>query len=170
MREHGRGAEANRHYISALELAEDVLDEKDPSNRTLAITSNNLACALEEKESLTAFENDLMIRAATAARKYWEIAGTWVEIQVAEYRLAKTYLKANKPTEALTHAHECDKICTANRAGDVDMFFAYEALARAYKAAGEAKKYSEMVDRSRALLQKMSDRDKSNFATSLAGL
>jgi hypothetical protein len=43
-----------------------------------------------------------MIFAAKTTRKYWEIAGTWLEIERAEYRLAMTYLAAGDLNVALS--------------------------------------------------------------------
>lgn len=65
-----------------------------PAFRALAVTGNNLACTLEEKNHRSLQETELMILASRTARKYWELAGGWLEISRAEYRLAMNYLQA----------------------------------------------------------------------------
>ena len=119
---------AEKDLRSALALAAD-LSVSDPANRLLAISSNNLACTLEEKVNLSEDEQTLMLLAAHSGRKYWQIAGTWLEIERAEYRLAQSYLKARDPINSIKHANLCLTICESNNAGPLEYFFAYEAIA-----------------------------------------
>ncbi|MGZ3775836.1 MAG: hypothetical protein ACXVCY_18745, partial [Pseudobdellovibrionaceae bacterium] len=79
---------AHTFFRKALEIAQLGLPKEDPANRYLAVTGNNLACALEERPSRNSTETELMILSAQVARKYWEIAGTWLEVERAEYRLS----------------------------------------------------------------------------------
>lgn len=120
-------------FKKSLQLGES-LDLKDPANRALAIAGNNLASSLEEKPSLSDQEKDLMITAAKAGRKYWEIAGTWLETERAEYRLAQSYLKAGDYINSIKHANLCLTICEKNQAAPLEFFFAYEAIACVEKA------------------------------------
>lgn len=80
-------------FQRALDQAQSGMSKEDPANRVLAISGNNIACSLEERESLTNDETNLMILAAHTGRNYWEIAGSWLEIERAEYRLSKSFLK-----------------------------------------------------------------------------
>ena len=68
-------ARARTLFVAALTAAQSGLDNADPALRALAVTGNNLACALEEKSGRSAEDTDLMLLAATTARKYWEIVG-----------------------------------------------------------------------------------------------
>lgn len=75
-----------------------------------------------------------MKSAARVARQYWEVAGTWIEVERAEYRLAMTMLAAGDPVAALEHAELCLKICTSNNAEPFEHFFAHEARAKCFLA------------------------------------
>ncbi len=120
--------QAEKDFRSALKVATE-LSANDPTNRLLAICSNNLACALEEKTSLSNDEEVLMLLAAHSGRKYWQLAGTWLEVERAEYRLARSYLKARDLINSIKHANLCLTICETNNAGALEFFFAYEAIA-----------------------------------------
>ncbi|MGE0708875.1 MAG: hypothetical protein AB7N76_22525 [Planctomycetota bacterium] len=124
-------------FSEALELAAYGPGADDPAARALAITGNNLACTLEEKSGRTPAEDALLEAAAQAARRFWEVAGTWSQVQVAEYRLAHTYLALGRAATALTHAEECQRICAEQEATPFDRFFASEAVAKARHATGD---------------------------------
>lgn len=142
-------------FDKCLAFAEEDLSPSDPATRALAIAGNNLACALEEKSDRSPAETELMILAAQTGRRFWELAGTWLEISRAEYRLAMSFLTAGETESALRHADNCRKICEENNASSLDRFFAYEALAQVARArasvsdfhyaARKAKDYFEML-------------------------
>lgn len=129
-------------FENALALETAITDTKDPANRVLAVTGNNLAVTLEELPARTPAENELMLLAARTGRKFWERAGTWLEVSRAEYRLALSHLKANFRAEARTHAEICLKMCQDNGAGPMDLFFAHEAHARIAAHVGERKAFA----------------------------
>lgn len=131
---------ASALFGEALAEAEHAgLDAADPTNRALAVTANNLACTLEEKTSRSAPEVALMISAAQAARRFWALAGTWLETERAEYRLAMTWLQAGDPALARHHAQQCLAIVQEHDAPALERFFGHEALALAEAAAGNAR-------------------------------
>lgn len=123
----------------AVALAETNIERNDPANRAIAVTSNNFACGLEEKDARTSEETEWMILCARMSRKFWELAGSWLEISRAEYRLAMVYLQNQDLVRAFTHAQNCLALCRANNAEDLDMYFAYEAVAFVEKAKGDKK-------------------------------
>lgn len=130
-------ARAMALFKQALHDAEDGgLPADGPHVRSLAVTSNNLAATLEEKALLSTDERELMIRAAQAARRYWAIAGGWLETERAEYRLAHSWLKAGDAEQARRHAQLCLEIVQANAAPPLEHFFGWEALGLAERAAG----------------------------------
>jgi hypothetical protein len=129
-----RTAEAITRFEEALALASYGPDAKDPAARALAVTGNNLAAELAEKAELTEAEKHLMIEAAKTGRKYWEIAGTWREVERAEYRLSVSYLKAGITKAAREHAALCLLIVHANGSEPGELFFGFECESRAYMA------------------------------------
>lgn len=130
----GRLSEAIEAFEKAKAAMPEIIEKDDPSAKSLAITSNNLACDLEEKEGRSEDETALMVQAAEMARTYWEMAGTWVEVERAEYRLSQSYLKAGQLDKALEHALLCQKICNDNDANPFETFFAHEALVKVHRA------------------------------------
>jgi hypothetical protein len=84
-----------------------------------------------------------MVLAAQTARTYWGIAGTWLQWERAEYRLAKTYLQAANPARSLEHAQKCLEISHLNSAPALELFFGHEALALAHKAMGNTAEFAE---------------------------
>lgn len=147
-------------FVRALELAQLGLAKDDPANRSLAATGNNLAASLEEKASRSTTENDLMILAAETGRKYWEIAGTWLQVERAEYRLSQTYLKVEDLKKSLEHAQLCIEIAIANSAPALEIFFGYEALGLAEKARGNKIGFDKAVELAKDSFDKLSDSDR----------
>jgi hypothetical protein len=156
-----RDARQAKEFLQrALNLAQAGLDPKDPANRSLAITGNNLACALEEKKSRSAEETALMILAAQTARKYWKVAGTWLEVSRAEYRLAMTYLQSQDLAKALRHAQICLELCYENKAGELDLFFGHEALALVEKARHNEIGFQTALEQCKVHFSKLAEEDK----------
>ena len=158
-------------FDEALEQARGSgLAPGDPANRALAATGNNLACVLEQKGSRTAEARELMIVAAEAARHYWALAGTWLETERAEYRLAMTWLQAGDPAEARRHAQACLALVEANNGAALEWFFGHEALALAEQAAGHAAARDEAVAAAHRWFDQLDAGDKSWCAETLAKL
>ena len=116
-------------FLERISRLSTELPAGDPGNRAVAVAGNNVACTLEEKSELTAVEKELMLNAAHCSRKFWAIAGTWLQVQRAEYRLARSYLKACDILNSIKHANLCLTICQENSASPLEMFYAYEAIA-----------------------------------------
>ena len=114
--------------------AADALPKNDPAVRALAVAGNNIAAALEEKAARSAAERQLMIAAAQAGRRFWALAGTWLETERAEYRLAMTWLQAGDAAQARHHAQQCLAIVQEHGGAPLERFFGYEALALAERA------------------------------------
>lgn len=132
----GQVTEASRWIVRAASLSYGLPD-RDPAVRAVAVTANNVACALEERAERSADETRLLRSAAQLARAAWERAGTWLEVERAEYRLAMTHLVLGEPLAAVTHALACEAMCAGNDADGLERLFASEALCRALIAAGD---------------------------------
>jgi len=122
----------------ALQLAGPGLPAQCPALRALAVAGNNIAVALEEKPDRTAEETAGMVQAARTGLRYWREAGTWLEIERAEYRLASSLLCAGDAAAACDAARGCLDLCEAHDAPALERFFGHEVLARARRAAGDA--------------------------------
>lgn len=153
----GRTAEAIAAFRRTLAAAEYGPGADDPAARSLAITANNLACELEEKADRSEDESELLRAAARAARRYWEIAGDWTNVKIAEYRLARTHLALGEPATALEHATAALALCDANQGGPADRFFPHEATARARLASGDDAGAKAARDEAAACLEGVED-------------
>lgn len=128
-------------YTEALQLAKSGLPLASPAIRALAVGGNNLAAALETKRDRSASETEGMVVAAQGALKYWKQAGTWLEEERAEYRLARSLLQAGEPRAAIQSATRCIDVCKANNALAFEEFFGYAVLALAQRDAGDSKAF-----------------------------
>jgi hypothetical protein len=149
--------DARRLLEEALALAAYGPGRSDPAARALAVTGNNLAAELESRLSRTPAERDLMLRAAHVGRTWWEVAGGWMEVERAEYRLAMSHRKAGEGAAALRHATRCREIVRENGDPPDEAFFAHEAMALAYAAVGDADAARRERDAAAARLPAIAD-------------
>ena len=164
-------ARADRLLRDALDRAQRAgLPETDPLHRALAVTGNNLACTLEDKPARSADERALMILAAQTARHHWAIAGTWLETERAEYRLAMTWLQAGDPALARRHAQACLEIVGANQGAALERFFGWEALGRVERAAANTAGHAQALARAGEAFAELDEGDKAWCAGALRAL
>jgi hypothetical protein len=169
---------AEHDTARAADLLRDALDRAgrsglagaDPMHRELAVAGNNLACTLEEKADRSADERALMILAAQAARHHWALAGTWLETERAEYRLAMTWLQAGDPTRAREHALNCVEIVAANDGAALERLFGWEALGQVERAAGNTIGHAQALAQARAAFASLDESDRAWCAESLEKL
>jgi tetratricopeptide (TPR) repeat protein len=140
-------------YSEALALGRSGLPAGSPAIRALAVGGNNLASALEQKKDRDAPDTAGMVAAAEGGLKYWKQAGTWLEEERAEYRLARSLLQAAQPGPAVESATRCIEVCNANDAPAFEQFFGYAVLALAQRAAGNVAAFTAARDRARQLLE-----------------
>lgn len=129
--------EAIALYTRALDLAKLGLPAESPAIRALAVGGNNLAAALGEKSVRDAAETAGMVVAARGGLTYWKLAGTWLEEERAEFRLARSLTLAGEPHAGAEHAERCLALCERNDATAFEHFFGWFALAAAKRAAGD---------------------------------
>jgi len=122
------------------ELDQAALPDTDPAVRALAAMANNAAATLAERAlgaspGLDEASRSLMLHAAQVARAAWARAGTWLEVERADYRLALCALAAGDLAQARRHAAPCLHTVQAHGAPPLEAFFAWEACARIERAA-----------------------------------
>lgn len=143
-------------YDQALQLALKHRPEAR-AQRSLAVAGNNLASSLEEKADRSASETEGMLRAAEAALTYWAQAGTWLEVERAEYRLTRSLLQAGQAGAAIEHARQCLAVCAANDAPAFERFFGEAVLAIAQRSAGDPAAFAASRERALALFAEVPD-------------
>ena len=166
----GKRAAARKYFLEAAGLAGGSIARADPAHRDLAVAANNLACALEEASARSGEDAELMLLAARTARLEWELAGTWVEVMRAEYRLAMSHLHAGENEPALRHAEISLEIAAARDASTVDRFFGQEAYALAAKASGDTEGFAKAVELAGSLFGRLTEEEKSWCGETLAKL
>jgi len=135
-------------YGRALDLAETTpLADDAPAVRGLAVGANNLAAALEDRADRSATQTAAMVRAAAATVTYWQRCGGWLEAERAEYRLARSLLRAGRPNEALAAAQRCLQICERENAPAFECFFGHALEALALAGSGDAQAARAARDR-----------------------
>jgi tetratricopeptide (TPR) repeat protein len=148
-------------YGAALELTGAGLPHGSPAIRSLAIAGNNLAAALEEKKDRDDVETQGMIAAARGGLQYWKLAGTWLEEERAEYRLARSLIQAGQATAAIECAERCIDVCKRNDAPPFEQFFGHAVLAVAQRAAGQSTAFAESRRVARRLFEQVPADEKS---------
>ena len=147
-------------YSEALRLADTGLSVGSPAIRALAVGGNNLASSLELKKDRNASETAGMIGAAEGGLKYWKQAGTWLEEERAEYRLARSLLQAGRPDAAIESARRCVEVCSANGAPAFEQFFGYAVLALAQRAAADVTGFAASHEHARRLYELVPEAEK----------
>jgi hypothetical protein len=124
----GRIADAKAALDEALALCAYGPGKDDPAARSLAITGNNLAAALENTPKRTKEQAALMVQAAEVGLRFWAVAGGPTETARAHYRLSRSLAHAGDGKRSTEHAKTY--LGMAPDTGDpLDAFSAHEALA-----------------------------------------
>jgi hypothetical protein len=127
--------------------------------RRLGVDLFNYVWTLLEREDRSERESALMVHAAHASRFFWEEPGDAVNHARGEWQISRVYATLERAEPAIHHARECLNICEDNGIGDFDIAYAYEALARAYAVAGDAKSAKEFEGKARDAAGGVADKD-----------
>lgn len=119
---------------------------REEFHQQYAVGLNNLVWELLGKEARTPQEDDLMIHAAHASRYHWSMVGTAINLQRGEWLISRVYATLNHPESALYHAQRCFYFTMEEELVDFDLAYAYEAMARAYAAAGDEGEYDKYMN------------------------
>jgi hypothetical protein len=118
--------------------------------RQLAVDLFNRSWTLLERPERTPEQDDELIHSAHASRHHWAAVGTPANLARGEWQLSRIYSSLGRAEPALHHAKRCLAYCEANPDAleDWDLPFAHEALARAYRVAGneaEARRHAVLA-------------------------
>lgn len=148
-----------KHYIERKDdlMAEPVTTDVD--HRRLGVDLFNYTWTFLEKENRTRDEDDEMLHATHASAYHWLHAeGARPENRArGEWQIARVYAVLGRGEPAIHHAQRCLDHCLENGIGDWDLAFAYEALARAHKVAGNDAEFSSNLELARAAGAKIAD-------------
>ena len=98
-------------------------------------------------------DDELMVSMAYASAYHWAIAPECTPANRArsEWLLSRVHVVVGRVEPALHHAERCLEICESAELADWDLGFAYEALARANRLAGDDASAESYVIRARAV-------------------
>jgi hypothetical protein len=116
--------------------------------RQLAKDLFNRVWELLEAEVRSAEDVDEMIHAAHASRYHWGVVGEPVNLVRGEWQCSRVYAVLGRSEPALWHGRRCLDLCDEHGIRDFDLAYAYEALARAHRVAGqvpEAEAYERLA-------------------------
>jgi DNA-binding transcriptional MerR regulator len=148
-----------RHYI---ERKDELMAEPstvDVDHRQVGVDLFNHTWTLLEKERRTRDEDDEMLHATHASAYHWLHAiGAGPENRArSEWQISRVYAVLGRGEPAVHHAQRCLDHCREHGIGDWDLAFAYEALARAHKVAGNEDEFRRNLELAREAGAKISD-------------
>ena len=135
------------------------LDEE--GRRRLAAALFNRVWALLDEPDRSAADDDEMVHAAHASAYHWMQVGTLANRVRSEWQCSRVYAVLGRAEPALAHARRCLELAESapTELEEFDLPFAYEAMARAYAAAGNEVEAREWLARARAAGEEIGDED-----------
>ena len=105
--------------------------------RQLAVELFNHVWTLLEQPDRSPTDDDEMLHAAHASRYHWGEVGEPIHLARGEWQCSRVYAVLGRSEPALWHARRCLALCEKHAIGDFDIAFAWEAIARASRVAGD---------------------------------
>ena len=98
-------------------------------------------------------DDSRMVNCAHASAYHWSVAPECKPENLArsEWLVSRVYTVVDRAEPALAHAEQCRELCEQNGLRDWDLAFAYEALARASRVAGDAEATRRFVELARSV-------------------
>jgi DNA-binding transcriptional MerR regulator len=159
----------------AIHVLNQLVDGKEPlvpvespdrslspeQHRQLGTDLFNFVWTLLEKPDRSPADIDTMIHAAHASRYHWGEAANSTPHNLArgEWQCSRVYAVLRRAEPAQWHARRVLEICEANGIGDWDLAFAYEALARASRVAGDDGATERWLAEARSAGDRITDRE-----------
>src|SRR5204862_1909458 len=131
--------------------------ERSPIDRTIAVSSNNIASALLDFSDRTSELDDFLEKTAQAARTWWLRAGDWRNDERADYLLALVANALGRHDEALAFASRGLATIRAGGEENVDQAFLHVARARAHRGLGETGEAAREIEAAEALGRGLGD-------------
>jgi hypothetical protein len=125
--------------------------------RELAKSLYNRVWTLLETEGRTPEQEDEMIHLAHASRFHWGEVGGPEHGARGEWQCSRVYSVLGRGEPAIHHAARCLEICEEQGLRDWDLAFAYEALSRAHRAAGDVDEAARYKDLAREAGEEIAD-------------
>jgi DNA-binding transcriptional MerR regulator len=136
-----------------------ALDPDDERRLAAALFNRTWDLLLKPERSIA--DDDEMIHAAHASRHHWGVVGKPVNFARGEWQCSRVYAVLGRAEPALHHASRCLSLTTENDLGPFDVGAANEAMARAYRVAGDPDRVAMHVaaaDQAAALITDAEDR------------
>jgi hypothetical protein len=160
--------------LALLAQARSLLSQQGVPNaaaRPLAVACNNIAWELHDGGAQRSPEETIaMLDIAAASKTHWTQAGTWLEIQRADYALSRMNAAAAHADEAAIHAQACLQACERHGAPAFELFFAHEACARAASAQHKAASLQAHVLHAQNAFNQLDTQHQAACRSALAGL
>jgi hypothetical protein len=128
-------------------------------HRQLGVDLFNHVWTLLGQGDRTVEDDDEMVHAAHASRFHWGEVGTAENLGRGEWQISRVYSVLGRAEPALYHARRYLEICERNGIADWDLAFAYEALARASRVAGDEEAVRDYVRKAREAGEQIADQD-----------
>ena len=121
----------------------------DVDHRRLGVDLFNHTWTLLEKADRTPAEDDELLHATHASAYHWSRVGAPENLARGEWQVSRVNAVLGRGEAALHHARRCLDHCLEHGIGDWDLAYAYEALARAHKVAGDEAGYRRNLELAR---------------------
>jgi hypothetical protein len=151
----GEAAQAQKRLLAEEDAAATHADAA--ARKAYAATANNVAGSLRDGPRGDAAKDTLMLAAAQLSRRAWERAGTWMNVERADYQLAMCHAVLGQGAPAVAFAQACLARCEAEGAEPSELFFAHECCVHAQRAAGAGALAAAHRTQMAALLAQVAD-------------
>jgi hypothetical protein len=131
-------------------------------HRKLAVSLFNQTWELISKTDRTPADDISMVTKAHTSLFHWLQVGSALNEARGLWQISRVYSILKWAEPALVHGGRCLQICLDQKIGDFDLFFAYEAVARAQGVAGnksEKERNIELAKKAIEGIQKQGDKD-----------
>jgi DNA-binding transcriptional MerR regulator len=146
------------HWLNrAIDHEEPIMIPSPPTEldrdarRQIATDLFNRTWTLMEVPERTPIQDDEMIHTAHASRFHWGEVGTPANLARGEWQCSRVYTVLGRAEPALWHAQRSLALCEEHGIGDWDIAFAWEAIARASRVAGDDAGAASALARAREL-------------------